>query len=525
MSLCSRLTRQQCVELYADVLEQRDQPAMRRLCQEDLFFLLFIACCRRDINRDWLYDRCREVEENPDGYLDLWAREHYKSTIITFGKTIQDLLKDPEITISIFSHTRPIAKAFLNQIKREYEVNTFLQELFPDILYRDPQKDAPKWSLDNGIIVKRKSNPKEATVEAWGLIDGQPTSKHFRIRVYDDVVVRESVTNPEQIQKTTEAWEQSLNLGTDSQGVPSIVRYIGTRWHKNDTYREIITRGAAVERKHTGSDNGKVDGRPVLLTQAVWDKKRTDMGPYTFAAQILQDPTADEAQGFKEDWLSFYNVPPDYKGWNLYLLCDPANAKKVENDYTVMGVLGLAPDNNYYLLDGIRDRLNLTERTTKLMQFHRRYKPLVTGYEHYGMQSDVQHIKYVQEQENYRFEIKELGGQMPKPDRIRRLIPIFEQHRFWMPHQLFFVDYEKRPRDLIRAFIEDEYKPFPVAVHDDIFDMMARILDDELGAKFPVITAPEDIVKSVQPYDPLKTSKEKAPQVYNPLALHGSGGR
>ena len=32
------------------------------------------------------------------------------------------------------------------------------------------------WSLDGGLVVKRKSNPKEATVEAWGLVDSQPTS-------------------------------------------------------------------------------------------------------------------------------------------------------------------------------------------------------------------------------------------------------------------------------------------------------------------------------------------------------------
>jgi hypothetical protein len=36
------------------------------------------------------------------------------------------------------------------------------------VLWADPVKESPKWSEDEGIVVKRKGNPKEATVEAWG---------------------------------------------------------------------------------------------------------------------------------------------------------------------------------------------------------------------------------------------------------------------------------------------------------------------------------------------------------------------
>lgn len=491
MMLHAGLTREQSNALYREAISDNDALALRRLCVEDLFFLLTVAMKRGDINRDWLYARCREVEASPNGHLDLWAREHYKSTIITFGKSIQDLLKDPDnTTIGIFSHTRPIAKGFLGQIMREFETNTFLKALFPDVLYERPQSEAPKWSLDSGLILKRKTNPKEASVEAWGLVDGQPTSKHFSLLVYDDVVTRESVTTADQIKKVTAAWELSLNLG--AQGGET--RYIGTRYHQNDTYKTMMARGSVSPRIYPATHNGKVDGNAVLMPQEELVKKRRDMGPYTFGTQMLQDPIADKAMGFKTEWLKFYKKKPDLKGWNVYLLVDPAGEKKESSDYTVMTVLGMAPDNNFYLLDMIRDRLNLTQRAEKLFELHRKYKPKRTGYEKYGKDSDIEHIKYVMEDRNYRFGIVTLGGGLKKEDRIRQLVPVFEQGRMWIPEKLSFIDHEARVIDLVQSFIDDEYSAFPVSTHDDMLDCMARILDPTLGAVFPKIEdkAPEE---------------------------------
>ena len=455
--------------------------AVRLLCLSDLFYLLVRVCGRKDMLNKFNFERCREVESCPDDMIDLWAREHGKSSTITFGLTIQDILKNPEVTFGLFSHTRPIAKAFLRQIMREFEDNETLHAAFPDVLWGKDIRQAPKWSEDDGIIVKRKSNPKEATIEAWGLVDGQPTSKHYQKLLYDDIVVQGSVTNPDMIQKTMTALEQSYNLGVTPGGIR---RFVGTRWHFNDAYRTIKDRGTAIPREHPGRLGGTEDGESVHWPEEVHFQKRRDMGPYTYAAQILLNPRADAMQGFKREWLRYYTkIRSDEM--NKYILVDAANSKKKGSDYTSMWVIGLGHDGNYYALDLVRDRLNLTERADRLFDLHRKWRPKQVRYERYGMMADIDHIKARQEDEMYRFDIHEVAGQTSKVDRIKRLLPIFEQGKFYLPKSLFITNWEKVPIDLVHAFIEEEFLAFPVGIHDDMLDSCARICEPDLKLVWP----------------------------------------
>lgn len=464
------LTREESLYGYGKVMRSKDVEVMRMLARTDLFFLMVVVCGREDMNRDWIYDRCREVEAEPDGRVDLWFRGGWKSSLITMGLTVKDILTThgdgavgEEVTVGIFSHTRPIAKAFLIQIKREFESNEFLKDLFPDVLYKKPWVESPRWSDDGGIIVKRKSNPKESTIEAWGLVDGQPTSRHYKLMVYDDVVTRESVTTPDQISKTTEAFGLSMNLSSENYKR----RIIGTRYHSVDTYHYIIQNKIAIPRIHPATDDGTFDGTPVIWTKEEFDRKVREQGRIVAASQLLQNPLADNMMGFRTDWLKRYFNLDKQMGWNYYIMVDAASEKKKTSDYTAIAVVGLGTDGNYYLVDGIRDRMNLTERTKALFRMVKKWNPKKVGYEKYGKDSDIEHIEHVMEQENYRFNITQLKGSMPKNDRIRRLIPLFEEGRFYLPQRLIFVNVLGQAVDLMHEFITKEYETFPVSEHDD----------------------------------------------------------
>ena len=458
----------------------------RMLVLADLYYLLVRVCGRKDMLNEFAFARCREVEANPNGRVDLWAREHFKSSIITFGLTIQDIMKDPEITFGIFSHTRPIAKAFLRQIMRELEGNKTLHAAFPDVLWGEDVRAAPKWSEDDGIIVRRASNPNEATIEAWGLVDGQPTSKHFKVLLYDDVVVAGSVTTPEMIAKTMTEMERSYNLGT----TPGIRRAAGTRWHFNDAYRTVVERGTFAPREHPGRVGGTEDGESVYWSDEIHLQKRRDMGPYTYAAQILLNPKADAMQGFKREWLRHYKRIASVSKMNGYILVDAASSKKKGSDYTGMHVVGLNVDKKRYVLDMVRDRLNLKERSDRLFALHRKWSGMGLNiqhvrYERYGLMADVEHMNSRMEAENYRFKIVEVGGVTSKQDRIKRLIPLFEQGDIWLPETLYTTDWQREPVDLVRSFVEEEYMAFPVGLHEDMLDALARMEEPELKLVWP----------------------------------------
>lgn len=467
---------------------------MAHLGRVDLYFLnLFILSGRRqdflrgDYGRkEFIFQMCKMVQNNPNDCLDLWARFHYKTSIISISMTIQDILNDPEITIAIFSFSLKEAKKIYNVIMLEFETNDLLKVLYDDVLFSDPRKESPKWTEDEGLVVRRIGKPRETTLAAFGLIDNQPTGSHFQVEVYDDVITEQHVTNIEMLQKVAERLRLSFNL-TSHNPVKhykrgNIKRFIGTKYDFNDTYKMIEDNNIAKVRKIPATKNGKADGEPVLLTREEIDGHLRDMGDYIAACQLFLNPTAGDVQGFKDEWLARY--PADRKGrwWNgmnVYLLCDPAGEKKRTSDYTVMLVIGLAPDQNYYLIDGRRDRLNLVERTSKMIALRQQYMPIGVGYEKYGKDSDIEHIRDTQLRMNRNFMITPLGGVIPKNDRIRKLIPLFKNGRFWIPPYLYFIDSTGRQRDLIAEF-RDEYLAFPRSMaHDDILDCMSRIVHEQ----------------------------------------------
>jgi len=282
-----------------------DRATYRSLILNDLFFIVqfVLKIPPKVANHRFVVDMCREVESGPvDFTLDVWAREHFKSSIITIAETIQYTLANPEKVTAIFSYVRPVAKLFLGSIKDVFQKEKILHACFPDVVYADCEKEASLWSLDGGLVLKRGSTRKEPNVSAWGLTEGMPTGGHYERRVYDDISTQDMADSVDMMEKVKDKFDSSQNLGT-SEGTH---RVVGTYYHHNDPLvyirgkKDLDGEPKYHLRLKAGSHDGTASGRPIYVSQKRWDDLKLTR---SFNCQQLCDPSPVTDQKLNPDFL------------------------------------------------------------------------------------------------------------------------------------------------------------------------------------------------------------------------------
>lgn len=312
----------------------------------------------------------------------------------------------------------------------------------------------------------------------------------------DDPVKTREEASSETLRRQLHDWFADVAYTRLMPGKSAVV-LTQTLWHEDDLAGWIMR-----EQQHDGwhvvrfpaiaeeDEERRKAGDPLWPEKFPLEKlegiKRT-LRTESWLSLYQQRCVSDDGSYFKLAWLRDAFEPKDYtpaeaRGFAKYILVDPATSKKRGSDYTAMWVLGLGADRNFYVLDAVRDKLDLRERADKLFELHQRWKPITrVYYEQYALSGD---IPYIKEKMNgfggsppYRFNITTVGGNVKKTERIGRLVPLMRDHRIRMPRHLWRTC-EGREVDLVKLF-EEELKAFPVAAHEDMLDSLARITDPE----------------------------------------------
>ncbi len=387
--------------------------------------------------------------------------------------------RNPDRNVLASSHTTDLAEKFGRRV-RNILADAPYQELFKTRLAQDSQA-AGRWATKQG-----------GEYYASG-VGAAILGYRADLGLIDDPIAGREQADSELVRARTWEWYRS-DFYTRLKPNAAVV-LIMQRWREDDLAGMLLEDAKKGGEQwdvlrlpmeaEEGDALGRKEGEP-LWPEWYTDEMRTQAkrDERTWLALYQQRPRPETGGEFKKSWLRHYKNKPD-KAMNVYILVDPANEKKKNSDYTSMWVLGLGPDENIYALDIIRDKLSLTERANLLFKLHKQYKPLKVGYEKYSMQADVEHIRDKMEREQFRFNIVELGGTLKKEDRIRRLIPLFEAGRIWLPESLNKTDHQGQVRNVVEDFIEEEFAPFPVGRHDDMLDGLARIEDPLFEVTYP----------------------------------------
>jgi predicted phage terminase large subunit-like protein len=347
----------------------------------------------------------------------------------------------------------------------------------------------PECALSDDSMAQNKFNTTAGGAYFAVGVGGSATGRGAHVALIDDPIKDRESADSETQRQTLKDWYTSVAYTRLMPGGAIIV--IQTRWHEDDLAGWLL-------REHA-HENWEVLNLPAIEDEdtspkALWPESyplerllqiKQTLPPRDWEALYMQRPRAGTGAEFKRGWLNFYQGMPNHHGMYKLLLVDPASGKRVNNDFTSAWIVGLGQDENYYVLDLVRDRLNLTERAELIFRLHRKWKPGQVRYERYGMMADVEHIKAEMNRRSYRFGITEVGGLAPKVDRIRRLIPAFQKGQVWLPESLMYTGADGKTIDLIRHFIEEEFLAFPVGRHDDMLDGLARLMEPTLDTPWP----------------------------------------
>ena len=469
-----------------------ERSVYRALILDDLFFIVQFVMKVDGANHPFVIQACQDVQSGDSTKtLDLWARGHFKSSILTTAEVIQKVLQEKEARIGLFSHTRPASKSFLRRIKLTFEGSDLLKACFPDILYMNPSSESPKWSEDDGIIVKRSGYYNEATIEAWGLLEGMPTGKHFTYRVYDDIETPDMVTTPEVMQKLRSMFDVSRNLSAKD----GTFRVIGTPYHHAGLLQALREEQTIHNepkykiRMKPATIDGTPNGLPVYLSQEELDDLKTS---WHFNAQQLLNPTPQGDIKLNPDYL--VDINPEFIPGTIYkfMVVDPAgDDKDGTGDSWAIHTIGVEPKtdsigaSNVYILSSIVEPMSESSAVDAIV---RKYIEggiiLKVGYERVGNSTPGVMIHVMNALRSKGRNLSEDNGNLEwlKPRGRKKELRIADALSWPLNNGKLHIS--KLVPITYRERLRNEMEKFPYW-HDDALDALAYLYDMIQNYKFP----------------------------------------
>jgi predicted phage terminase large subunit-like protein len=383
-------------------------------------------------------------------------RGHSKSTTITLGYVIHQILFKRANFIIILSDTYTQAKYFLDAIKKEFETNDLLKWLFGEM--QGSVWGESEIETTNGVrIIARGAEQKIRGIK-W---------KQFRpdLIIVDDLENEELTANKERRIKLEQWFWGSVvpALGKDGRLVVigTILHYdsLLNKLQKSELFKTLFYRAVenntalwqdrySLEDLNEIKENYKAQG---LLN--------------LYYCEYQNEPLSDENAIFKKSWFKYFKDEPEsplIKSLSKFITVDPAISQKETADYTVIMVTGIDALNQIYVLDYIHERLNPSQTIEGIFTLAKKWEVKAIGIEGVAYQRSLQwFFEEEMKRRNEYYLVEELKADVDKERRIKGLQPRYAigsvYHRTNM------------------TSLEEELLLFPKAANDDLADALAYV--------------------------------------------------
>lgn len=394
-------------------------------------------------------------EDAKDNQLVLLPRDHQKSAMIAY-RVAWWITKHPETTILYVSATANLAEKQLKAVK-DVLLSDIYRFYWPEMV-NELEGKRERWAVDEISVdhPKRKAEGvRDATIKAAG-ITANVTGLHCQVAVLDDVVVPDNAYTQLGRDQVRAFYSQLSSI--ESTGAKEWA--VGTRYHPGDLYKDMMEMSETywedgVEEEienevyevfeRVVESNGeflwpkqrRTDGKTFGFDAKELARKKAKYLDITqFYAQYYNNPNAVETQLIDRSRFNYYDKSKleNFSGaWyindkllQVYAAMDFAYSVTNNADYTVIIVVGVDEDNNYYVLDIDRFKTNkISVMYDKAESVYRRWKFKKLRCEVVAAQRlIVQQFKDYMRSQNIMFTIEEYNPprNMSKAERIAAIL-------------------------------------------------------------------------------------------------------
>ena len=339
--------------------------------------------------------------------LLLLPRDHGKSWMVAMYAAWR-VTRDPTIRILYISSTSNLAVKQLKFIKDILTSDTY-SLYWPEMVNKDEAK-REKWtereiSVDHPL--RKKEFIRDPTIFTAGLTTNI-VGMHCDLQIADDIIVTKNAYIEEAREKVREQYAALSSI----QGVGAKEVVVGTRYHPNDLYADMISKedailddlGSTVKTvefynvkqypvESVGDGTGQFlwprqqrsDGKWFGFDAKVLVEKKQQYGnSVQFRAQYYNDPHDISSAPIKRDQFQYYNrerlFHKDGRWWmqgkplNVAASIDFAYSLTEKGDWSSIVVIGADGEGNYYVLDIDRFKTKrVSEYFTKILKMFEKW--------------------------------------------------------------------------------------------------------------------------------------------------------